>query len=264
MIDPEIERELANIRAQIAKDLGGFWSTINERDEARKEALKVALANNEKRLDTMNEFRAALTDQSAHMMSRSEADASGRRISERVEQNRVAVEAHLSEITKPKWTLMLTLVSICLVMVGGIWALVGLKVDSTVAPVAVLAQQTQLQVTSNSERLRLLDGASMTSTQSDASSQTDRGQLNDRVRVMESAFASGSAERRAQNAVITAKLVEIETQFCASDIVRNLMHADDARIVSLLWAETFKGQHIPTDNAYFPRVCNRPTTSSTE
>src|ERR1700748_220119 len=49
---------------------------------------------------------------------------------------------------------------------------------------------------------------------------------------------------------------EIETQFCAQDIVRNLMHANDLRSVSILWEKTF-GSRIQTDNAYYPTICNR-------
>jgi hypothetical protein len=52
-------------------------------------------------------------------------------------------------------------------------------------------------------------------------------------------------------------LVEIETQFCATDIVRNLMHANDMRIQSMLWAKAYPGSVLPTDNAYYPTICNR-------
>jgi hypothetical protein len=49
---------------------------------------------------------------------------------------------------------------------------------------------------------------------------------------------------------------EIETQFCAQDIVRNLMHATDLRTSSMLWEKTF-GTKMPTDNTYYPTICNR-------
>jgi hypothetical protein len=49
-------------------------------------------------------------------------------------------------------------------------------------------------------------------------------------------------------------LKEIETQFCASDMVRNLMHANDLRQVSLLWEKEF-GTPYPTNNAYYPMIC---------
>ncbi len=52
-------------------------------------------------------------------------------------------------------------------------------------------------------------------------------------------------------------LNEIETQFCGEDIVRNLMHANDMRVQSMLWAKTFPGSILPTDNSYYPNICNR-------
>jgi hypothetical protein len=51
---------------------------------------------------------------------------------------------------------------------------------------------------------------------------------------------------------------EIETQFCAQDIVRNLMHANDLRNLSVLWEKQF-GSPYPTNNAYYPMICNRRT-----
>lgn len=50
---------------------------------------------------------------------------------------------------------------------------------------------------------------------------------------------------------------EVETQFCASDIVRNLMHANDMRTTAMLWRKSF-GTPYPTDNPYYPTICNRP------
>lgn len=54
-----------------------------------------------------------------------------------------------------------------------------------------------------------------------------------------------------------AALVEIETQFCAQDIVRNLMHANDLRNISILWEKQF-GIAYPIGNAFYPTICNRP------
>jgi hypothetical protein len=49
---------------------------------------------------------------------------------------------------------------------------------------------------------------------------------------------------------------EVETQFCASDIVRNLMHANDQRTSAVMWEKVF-GTKYPTDNSYYPTICNR-------
>jgi hypothetical protein len=52
-------------------------------------------------------------------------------------------------------------------------------------------------------------------------------------------------------------LIEVETQFCAQDIVRNLMHANDLRNISILWEKEF-GSPYPISNTYYPTICNRP------
>lgn len=49
-------------------------------------------------------------------------------------------------------------------------------------------------------------------------------------------------------------LKEVETQFCASDDVRNLMHAHDLRLTALLWKKTF-GTDYPIGDAYYPKIC---------
>lgn len=56
---------------------------------------------------------------------------------------------------------------------------------------------------------------------------------------------------------IERDLREVETQFCSTDIVRNLMHATDLRTTSLLWQKVFSTPY-PTDNAFYPQICNRP------
>lgn len=63
-------------------------------------------------------------------------------------------------------------------------------------------------------------------------------------------------------AQLRTALLEIETQFCANDIVRNLMHANDMRIMSILWDKLGFGARLPTDNVYYPNVCNRNNSSN--
>jgi hypothetical protein len=62
-----------------------------------------------------------------------------------------------------------------------------------------------------------------------------------------------------QEARVERDARETETQFCAADIVRNLMHANDMRTISLLWLKQY-GTPFPTDNAYYPTICNRPVS----
>lgn len=82
---------------------------------------------------------------------------------------------------------------------------------------------------------------------SGASSET--AELKSRVDRMEVQIGVESIEI----AQMRSSLVEIETQFRASDQVRNLMHANDLRIQSLLWKKSF-GVDYPTGNSYYPTI----------
>lgn len=73
--------------------------------------------------------------------------------------------------------------------------------------------------------------------------------LEKRVLALEAASHSHELELRS----LCAALVETETQFRASDELRNLTHADDMRLHAMLWQKTF-GSAYPTDNAYYPTI----------
>jgi hypothetical protein len=87
--------------------------------------------------------------------------------------------------------------------------------------------------------------------------------LNNNVSALSARLASvetAANEERANEvttrtsiAAIQRDLVEIETQFCAEDSMRNLMHANDLRFMGILWSKEF-GIELPTANAYYPQV----------
>jgi hypothetical protein len=120
------------------------------------------------------------------------------------------------------------------------------------------------QVAANTARINTMQ------TTLDAVAQSASG-LTARVATLEGKVTNGDsrssinteriAALRADVVRLMADLREVETQFCASDTIRNLMHANDLRIYSLLWQKVYKFPY-PTDNAYYPMVCNRNTQSS--
>lgn len=64
---------------------------------------------------------------------------------------------------------------------------------------------------------------------------------------------------RSRLAIVCADLVEVETQFRASDQVRNLMQANNLRIESILWQKEF-GSPYPAENPYLPTIAqDQPT-----
>lgn len=59
--------------------------------------------------------------------------------------------------------------------------------------------------------------------------------------------------QRTQITQLCSSLVEVETQFKSADQTRNIMHANELRIDSMLWQKTFRST-FPTDNAYYPTI----------
>jgi septal ring factor EnvC (AmiA/AmiB activator) len=57
---------------------------------------------------------------------------------------------------------------------------------------------------------------------------------------------------------VTRDLIEVETQFCASDNLNNVTRETDQRIIALLWNKAFS-QDFPVSNAYYAKVgrCGR-------
>ncbi len=221
-------------------------------------------------LNSMNEFRAALGDQSARMITRQEYDSNKTVVLEKAEQLKIEqdnkfdtvvkpIAARLEQIGKPNWMLIISFLSVFFVMITGVWLVIGLRIDATVAPLQLGLAEHNGIITGDSGLLHTLQIATSTSTEADASSRTDRIQLNDRLRAVESALAANSGEGRAEFSVISAKLVEVETQFCSSDMVRNLMHANDLRLFSIIWHKVFADTTLPTDNAYYPQICRSST-----
>lgn len=323
-MDDELKYEIAALRALIDSNDRRYQVQADSEAEARL----IASAALNKRLDGMNEFRAAMGDQQARMMPRAEFesfrdivitridqfrpgiaekvqtlsdqmtqaidrrefDAAKGVINDKIEAYRSARDARteqelaplrtaIDEAKKPNWPFLASGLSGLIAIVAGIWLVIGLKIESVQAPLQLGLEQAKVALTSNIERVRAIEISATASTQADSSSKIDRAQINDRLRMVESLMPNATAigtdignlkqnyglivdrqaGMRADIVQQTAALIEIETQFCASDIVRNLMHAEDMRKMAILWQKEFQIQ-FPTDNAYYPVVCNRPSS----
>lgn len=272
-MDDDTKREIANLKQYFDLIIGNNEERHLQIIESQREALRVALASNDKRLDGMNEFRAALSDQAGQMVTRAEFDVNKTVMLEKTEQIKEEqshkfdsvvkpLAIRLEQIGKPNWTVVISFLSVFFVMITGVWLVIGLKIDATVAPLQLgLAEQTG-GAAANNTLLRGLQISGSASAEADASSRTDRTQLNERVRSLENTVANDAGERRAQYGLLSAKLVEVETQFCSSDVVRNLMHANDLRLLAMLWHKVFLDTTLPTDNVYYPQICRSIGVSS--
>lgn len=81
---------------------------------------------------------------------------------------------------------------------------------------------------------------------------------------IENAVAMATADRNAQlaalkaeveghQALMAAKLVEIETQFRSEDQLRNVQWADQMRVRSLMWKKVY-GEDYPVSIQFFPSI----------
>lgn len=224
-----------------------------ERYEFSQRALEKADNANASRLDAMNEFRGTLADQAARLPTRSEVAALNDAIQTRVTMEIGPIKERIETLSKTNWPLFVSFFGIFVMLVGALWVVIGLKIDGTNQPVlvkleAVVADNLQLN-----ERLRVVETAAATSSQADAASRADRTQLNQRVAVVEDRAARGTADRLAADARENAALIEIETQFKSASIVMNLNQDHDEQLLSILYAKAFPGDHLPATD-YRPQL----------
>lgn len=277
-------QEIATLRLLI-EERDRLYEERRQSDIRTREAETAAYA---KHFEGLNGARGMMADMTSQMISRREHDGQIAGLSETIERNRVMMEARLTAdyeplrakvelAAQPNWALMTSLLSIVLVLAGGAWLVMGLKIDSAISPVQLAVEQNKVALAAQGERVRVVDTASQASAQADQVSRVDRAQLNDRVRTIEGTqqgrtqsiadvsnlkvqyqvIVDRLQQIRSENTKQAAALIEVETQFCEEGHLRNLNHATELRTTALLWQRVF-GENYPIGSAYFPQVCNRP------
>lgn len=285
IMDELVSREFQAIRDLIATN----ERARDQADQVEREARKTEKAELDGRLNRMNEFRAAMADQAARMISRPEFEEAVKAGVERYEISRGYVDSQLNaqiaplrgdveRLQRPDWGFIASAGSLAIAAVAGCWLIIGLEIDTKVGPLRVDMEQTRTLGAQNAERLRFVESAANGSTQADVASRADRSQLNERVRQLETtpgAQVAADVVNLKQNQLQTferiqqlrqsvaaqqAALIEIETQFCGQDNLRSQIHATDLRIEAMLWAKVF-GTEMPITNAFYARVgrCGVPT-----
>lgn len=241
---------VAQVREYMEKLIESNDKRYELRDQYQQEALRLALEANNRRLDTMNEFRAALTDQSTRMISRTESDVARIALSDktddaftvlntRIDGEIRPLHAKLGEMGKPNWALLGSAISILFVLIAGIYTIIGLKIDASMSPLAAEITQFKVATATLAETVRVHGTAIASSTQSDLESRSDRNQLNGRLQTVEGLTATGNADRRSATATINAQLVEIETQFKSLSHAHNEQNDQTQRIQGLLWQRVY-------------------------
>jgi hypothetical protein len=297
IMDELVDREFQAIRDLIAHNERARDQTVALEREARH----TSQVHLDARLDRMNEFRGAMADQASTFITRSEFEEAVQNGISRYEAVREHVAAQLNthtaqfnariepirsdieRIQRTDWGMLATAGSLFLAVVAGCWLIIGLEIDTKVGPLRVDLEQSRTQTAQNTERLRFTEQAANNSTQADVGSRADRSQLNERVHQLESLSTVGQQavadlanmkstqgtiidrlqEVRSKLATQTAQLIEIETQFCGQDNLRSQIHANDLRVMAMVWKKIF-GEEMPISNAFYARVgrCFGPSPAS--
>jgi hypothetical protein len=158
--------------------------------------------------------------------------------------------AKLEERGKTNWPAVFAILPMIPMLAG----LLGMYVAYSISPVNAKLDLHESNIAHVVSDVTALSKLSQENALAAVGSRTDRADLNERVRLLQTGLATETLQRREAAAAMRVNLSEIETQFCSSDIVRNLMHANDLRNVSLLWQKV-NGVPYPIENAYYPTVC---------
>jgi len=282
--DQRLQDHIEAQKAAVATAL----QALHDRWQANERAVIVAADVSNRRLDNMNEFRGALADQQANFitkddfsahkklfdetramivtealrfMPRSEADTRREANAARFDALRIGMENRLEaevvplrtkmeQAQQPNWGLIISVMSVIMVMATGLWMVIGLQIRNAIEPVKLTAEQTKLALGAADARVSQIETVSNGYSKAVSDIEALKRQATEN--------SDRASLLRADVTRQSAALIEVETQFCAADIMRNLMHAQDMRIQSMLWAKSYDDAKYPTDNAYYPVICNRP------
>jgi len=266
---------------------------LHDRWQANERAVIVAADVSNRRLDNMNEFRGALSDQQANFITkddfaqhkrlfdevrqtlvsealrflpRTEADTRRESDVARFEQLRVSTEnrleaevvplrAKIEQANAPNWGLIISVMSVLLVLAAGLWTVVGLQISNAIEPVKLTAEQTKVALSAETARAAQIEEISHNYVKSVGDIEALKRQATEN--------SDRTSALRADVTRLSSAAVEIETQFCGQDNLRSQIHAQDLRIQSMLWRKLFPEAPLPTDNAFYARVgrCTGPATN---
>jgi hypothetical protein len=200
-----IQRDVETLRASSVR--GATLSESNEKTAA------VERNTLDKRLESMNEFRAQLSDQTQTFLTRSEFNGIIK-----------PMDRKINHLIKPNWTMLISTLTSVFVMVGGAWGIMGLKIDNAINPLTVSLESIKaIQV-----------GRAV--------------EINDlglRIRNIDSSIAISQTERRQSIAELRGKIIELETISSAGVKQRTLVTDEFTRWMTIIYEKVFPGQKFP-------------------
>ena len=259
--------------AEFERRINSLKELLQLRYNDSQKALETALTANDRRLDSMNEFRATLSDQASRMISRTEVETLSENLWNKANSQIMPLSEKMESMRQTNYPLIGAFITAVIAAVASIWVIVGLKIDATSQPVLVSIESnktdstqlnarmrsaeerilgsTQADSVSSADRLQLndrvrsLEAAAVASTSADATSRADRSQLNERLRINEAVTAQNTNEQRASATTANSKLVEIETQFKGMSDFINTSNEMNDRWIGVIYNKVFPGQKYP-------------------
>ncbi len=200
-----LKRDLENLRAESVR--------ISTQSENNEKTSAVERAQLDKRLDSMNEFRAQLSDQSLTFLTKNEFTAAHLPLVEKI-----------SSFDKTNWTVLISIITAAFILVGGFWTVLGLRIENAISPITVSV-----------EGLRSVQG----------SQTADIVELNSRIRNIDSTIAAGQAERMRTLAELNGKIIELNAISAARVKQRTAVTDEMSRWMSMMYEKLFPGQRFP-------------------
>lgn len=124
-----------------------------ERAKHSDEAIKIALEANNRRLDTMNEFRSALSDQNARMMTRVEALAITQQIQDRTLAEVKPLADKITRMSQPNYAVWGGFSTLIIALCTGAWVIFGLQVKVESIPFYASIETFKVELTQQDHRL---------------------------------------------------------------------------------------------------------------
>lgn len=202
---------------------------INERIAASSLAVKVALEANNKRLDSMNEVRGTLADQAGRMITRTESDAERAVMSARYDTELTTIRDKLESSTRPNYVLAGASLSVLVAIISGMWLVIGLKIDTSIAPIVLAVEQVKTIQAAHERSLvdldtvvRTVDTQAKLTNAVAAQNTVDIKRQWDAMRSQDAQLPLITSERSAQISAVSAEVIRLS-----------------------IWADLFRGKLFP-------------------
>lgn len=153
------------------------------------------------------------------------------------------------------WQMIGVIVSAVAAIVAVGWFTVTQNVQLTMAPQSgINARVAENQIAHDQQLGKIFEGVNdlkhmaIDSSNADAVSRIDRGQLNERLRAVEASQTINLAERKAETARLNAEVLVLENEVSAQERIRCTTDMHQQQMNALLWNKAHASEPFPIVN----------------